>query len=318
MNQEEEEEEEITTETLPASGSDIEVSSTTYSQAASNDPEGSEEDDRVSPLRTDNFSRLVPLGDTPRTPEVQRRSQRTRYPPAIYTPSTNRSREITQGNNSPDIENTLGEGITVDINTPADEDDSNNSASSGSRPVGPFDPATLFGDNNISEIYNTSSLSTSASSVPDQSTKPSEKEFWTVSEEFIDNDTDIVSTATRRKPSKNLLNEISNFKFTYKEDEFPTVFAGHIPNIIKRIKRVKMSASTKTPVSTVKSTPPTFDKNLESILKNMLKTTLSGVIARTLVESHVGTFDQFRSIELDDLHDFQDVNGNKLHKTLIR
>jgi hypothetical protein len=51
--------------------------------------------------------------------------------------------------------------------------------------------------------------------------------------------------------------------------------------------------------------PPNFDANLEHIVTVILKLTLAYALALALSQSFVNTFDDFRTIDIDDVHEFR-------------
>ena len=77
----------------------------------------------------------------------------------VYTPSGDTKQEEINSDTKEDIE------ILLDIEAAADKKESTRSASSGSRPGGPLDTSPL-------RISNLDSLSTEASSVPEQFIQP--------------------------------------------------------------------------------------------------------------------------------------------------
>jgi hypothetical protein len=73
--------------------------------------------------------------------------------------------------------------------------------------------------------------------------------------------------------------------------------------------------------------PPNFDTNLENIVVVILKLTLTHPLALALSQSFVNTFDDFRTIDIYDVHDFRYNNmttdpantpGIKLHITVVK
>jgi hypothetical protein len=72
--------------------------------------------------------------------------------------------------------------------------------------------------------------------------------------------------------------------------------------------------------------PPNFDANLEHIVVVILKLTLAHPLALALSQSFVNTFDDFWTIDIDDVHEFRynttndpaNTPGTKLHVTVIK
>jgi hypothetical protein len=72
--------------------------------------------------------------------------------------------------------------------------------------------------------------------------------------------------------------------------------------------------------------PPNFDANLEHIVVVILKLPLAHPLALALSQSFVNTFDDFRTIDIDDVHDFRynmttdpaNTPGTKLHVTIVK
>jgi hypothetical protein len=71
---------------------------------------------------------------------------------------------------------------------------------------------------------------------------------------------------------------------------------------------------------------PNFDANLEHILMVILKLTLTHPLALALSQSFVSTFDDFQTIDIDDIHEFRynmttdpaNTPGTKLHVTVVK
>jgi hypothetical protein len=73
--------------------------------------------------------------------------------------------------------------------------------------------------------------------------------------------------------------------------------------------------------------PVNFDANLEHIVTLMLKLSLAHPLALALSQSFVNTFDGFRTIDIDDVHEFRykttsadlaGTPGTKLHVTVVK
>jgi hypothetical protein len=72
--------------------------------------------------------------------------------------------------------------------------------------------------------------------------------------------------------------------------------------------------------------PPNFDANLEHIVTVILKLTLAHPLALALSQSFVNTFDDFRTIDIDDVHELRyntttdpaNTPGTKLHVTIVK
>jgi hypothetical protein len=72
--------------------------------------------------------------------------------------------------------------------------------------------------------------------------------------------------------------------------------------------------------------PVNFDANLEHIVTVILKITLAHPLALALSQSFVNTFDDFRTIDIDDVHNFRyntttdpaNTPGTKLHVTVVK
>jgi hypothetical protein len=72
--------------------------------------------------------------------------------------------------------------------------------------------------------------------------------------------------------------------------------------------------------------PPNFDVILEHIVTVILKLTLAHPLALALSQSFVNTFDDFRTIDIDDVHEFRynmttdpaNTPGTKLHVTVVK
>jgi hypothetical protein len=72
--------------------------------------------------------------------------------------------------------------------------------------------------------------------------------------------------------------------------------------------------------------PVNFDANLEHIVTVILNPTLAHPLALALSQSFVNTFDDFRTIDIDDVHEFRynvttdppSTPGTKLHVTIVK
>jgi hypothetical protein len=72
--------------------------------------------------------------------------------------------------------------------------------------------------------------------------------------------------------------------------------------------------------------PANFDAELEHIVTVILKLPLAHPLALALSQSFVNTFDDFRTIDIDDVHEFRynmttdppDTPGTKLHVTVVK
>jgi hypothetical protein len=72
--------------------------------------------------------------------------------------------------------------------------------------------------------------------------------------------------------------------------------------------------------------PANFDVNLEHIVMVILKIFLAHPLALALSQSFVNTFDDFRTIDIDDVHEFRynmttdppNTPGTKLHVTIVK
>jgi hypothetical protein len=72
--------------------------------------------------------------------------------------------------------------------------------------------------------------------------------------------------------------------------------------------------------------PANFDANLEHIVTVILKLTLTHPLALALSQSFVNTFDDFRTIDIHDVHKFRynmtsvslNTPGIKLHVTVVK
>jgi hypothetical protein len=72
--------------------------------------------------------------------------------------------------------------------------------------------------------------------------------------------------------------------------------------------------------------PPNFDANLEHIVGVILKLTLAHLLALALSQLFVNTFDDFRTIDIDYVHEFRynmttdpaNTPGTKLHVTVVK
>jgi hypothetical protein len=72
--------------------------------------------------------------------------------------------------------------------------------------------------------------------------------------------------------------------------------------------------------------PVNFDANLEHIVTLILNLTLAHPLALALSQSFMNTFDDFRTINIDDVHDFRyntttdpaNTPGTKLHVTIVK
>jgi hypothetical protein len=71
---------------------------------------------------------------------------------------------------------------------------------------------------------------------------------------------------------------------------------------------------------------PNFDANLEHIVTVILKLPLAHPLALALSQSFVNTSDDFRTIDIDDVHEFRynmttdpvNTPGTKLHVTVVK
>jgi hypothetical protein len=72
--------------------------------------------------------------------------------------------------------------------------------------------------------------------------------------------------------------------------------------------------------------PPNFDANLEHIVMVILKLPLTHPLALALSQSFINTFDDFWTIDIDDVHEFRynmttdpaNTPGTKLHVTVVK
>jgi hypothetical protein len=76
----------------------------------------------------------------------------------------------------------------------------------------------------------------------------------------------------------------------------------------------------------VNFSPPNLDTDLEHIVKVILNLAMTHPLALGLSQSYINTFDDFRTIDTDDVHEFRynsandpiEHPGTKLHVTVVK
>ena len=308
MSQQEEQED--TNETLPTEGSDND-SRSTYSEATSGNqaPEALGEGTRSPPFWADANHRteLTSLGYNVHTPNP-RRTTRSRAPTIRYTPSGDTNQE------EADIENNLL-NIQVEVNTAREEDESTASAYSGLRPGDPLyvsPPRLPLPD----------SSSTDTSSVPERPSPPEPIEevidtsftlgtFPTVHDPYVKGyeitarNPVPINVPLPSLPETPPLPSLPELPLTERLDTLLTEICNfRVRNLTTR--RAFATNITPSNTSSPKMATTPFDAQLEVLLVNMLKcTTATNPIYLVLDQNHIHTFEQFRSIEIDDLPTFK-------------